>query len=84
MTGFTPPPRALKRAKLDNLALVPASSLPYRDEYQAIANSQPPGTTLVVLPVVTHSPAVPFRKWQTSCGRRANPCGSSPAPLALV
>jgi hypothetical protein len=50
MTWLTPPPRALKRAQLDNLALVPASLLPYRDEYQAIANQQPPGTTLVVLP----------------------------------
>lgn len=50
MNSFTPPPRALKRAKLDNLALVPASLLPYKAEYQAIANQQPPGTTLVVLP----------------------------------
>jgi hypothetical protein len=51
MSGLTFPPRALKRAKLDNLALVPASLLPYKAEYQAIANRQPPGTTLVVLPV---------------------------------
>ncbi len=50
MSGFTPPPRAIKKAKLDNLALVPASLLPYKAEYQAIANQQPPGTTLVVLP----------------------------------
>lgn len=51
MSGLTSPPRALKRARLDNLALVPASLLPYKAEYQAIANRQPPGTTLVVLPV---------------------------------
>ena len=47
---FRRPPHALRRAKLDNLALVPASLLPYKAEYQAIANEQPPGTTLVVLP----------------------------------
>jgi len=47
---FSTPPQALREAKLDNLALVPASLLPFRDEYQAIANQQPPGTTLVVLP----------------------------------
>ena len=50
MSSFTPPPRALKRAKLDNLVLVPASLLPYKAEYQAIANQQPPGSTLIVLP----------------------------------
>ena len=50
MSRFTPPPRALRKAKLDNLVLVPASLLSYKAEYQAIANQQPPGTTLVVLP----------------------------------
>jgi hypothetical protein len=50
MSSFTPPPRAIRKAQLDNLALVPASLLPYKAEYQAIANQQPPGTTLVVLP----------------------------------
>lgn len=49
-SSFMSPPRALRRAKLDNLALVPASLLPYREEYQALANQQPIGTTLVVLP----------------------------------
>ena len=44
------PPKALRRAKLDNLALLPASLLPFKAEYQAIANQQAPGTTLVVLP----------------------------------
>ncbi len=48
---FSSPPRAVRRARLDNLALVPASMLPYKAEYQAIANQQPPGTTLIVLPV---------------------------------
>ena len=50
MTSFTPPPQVLRKAKLDNLAIVPASLLPYKEEYQAIANRQAPGTVLVVLP----------------------------------
>ena len=50
MRSFAPPPHAVRRAKLDNLVLVPASELPYKAEYQAIANQQPRGTTLIVLP----------------------------------
>jgi hypothetical protein len=50
MRSFTPPPRALQKAKLDNLTLLPASLLPFKAEYQAIANQQAPGTTLIVLP----------------------------------
>src|SRR4051812_26894083 len=45
------PPPALCKATLDNLALLPASLLPFKAKYQAIANQQAPGTTLVVLPV---------------------------------
>jgi len=48
---FKPPPKLLQQARLDNLAIVPASLLPYKVEYQALANQQPPGTTLIVLPV---------------------------------
>jgi hypothetical protein len=44
------PPPALRKARLDNLALLPASLLPFKAKYQAIANQQPEGTTLVVLP----------------------------------
>jgi hypothetical protein len=50
MRSFTRPPQLLRKAKLDNLALLPASLLPFKAEYQAIANQQAPGTTLVVLP----------------------------------
>jgi hypothetical protein len=50
------PPPALRKAKLDNLALLPASLLPFKAEYQAIANEQPPGTTLVVLPATDSLP----------------------------
>lgn len=47
---FDPPP-ALRTATLDNLALLPASLLPFKASYQAIANQQTPGTVLVVLPI---------------------------------
>jgi hypothetical protein len=48
--SFRSPPKALRRAKLDNLAIVPASLLPHKDEWQALANTLPDGTTLIVLP----------------------------------
>jgi hypothetical protein len=50
MKTFTPPPQALRKAKLDNLVLVPASLLPLKGRYQAIANQEVAGTTLIVLP----------------------------------
>ncbi len=44
------PPTALRRAKLDNLALVPASLLPFKQQWQGIANELPEGTTLIIVP----------------------------------
>jgi hypothetical protein len=46
------PPHALRRSgvTLDNIALVPASLLPQKAAYQALANRLPPGELLVVLP----------------------------------
>jgi hypothetical protein len=41
------PPKALKRAKLDNVALVPASLLPRKGKYQTIANNLPTGGVLI-------------------------------------
>jgi len=35
------PPRAIRKAKLDNIALVPASLLPLKGKYQTIANNLP-------------------------------------------
>jgi hypothetical protein len=35
------PPRAIRRAKLDNIALVPASLLSQKGKYQTIANNLP-------------------------------------------
>jgi hypothetical protein len=44
------PPRAIRSAKLDNLALVPGSLLPFKARWQAMANSLAAGEVLIVLP----------------------------------
>ena len=41
------PPKALRKAKLDNIALVPASLLPRKGKYQTIANNLPKGGVLI-------------------------------------
>jgi hypothetical protein len=38
------------RGKLNNLAVIPASMLLYKAQWQAMANGLPQGTVLVVLP----------------------------------
>jgi hypothetical protein len=38
---ITQAPKALKNARLDNIALVPASLLPHKEIYQTIANNLP-------------------------------------------
>ena len=45
---FSPPPHRLKTARLDNIALVPASLLKNKAIYQPIANTLPTGSVLVV------------------------------------
>lgn len=52
---FTKPPSALRRAKLDNLAIVPASLLPFKAKWQAIANRLPKGNVLIILPTLDTS-----------------------------
>ena len=47
---FTRPSRILRGAKLDNLALVPASLLPYKSQWQAIANGLARDGVLIILP----------------------------------
>jgi hypothetical protein len=47
---FTRPPRAVRHATKDNLALVPGSLLPHKVVYQHIANALPRGAVLIVLP----------------------------------
>ncbi len=49
---MTAPPPALRRPGVtrETIALVPASLLSFKPKYQAIANTLPPGTVLLVLP----------------------------------
>ena len=48
--SFGAPPPALRKAHLDNLAVVPASLPLEKAEWQALANALPAGSTLIVLP----------------------------------
>ena len=47
---LTPPPKALRKATLDNLTLIPGNLLPFKTQYQRIANALPAGEVLVILP----------------------------------
>lgn len=47
---FIRPPRALRKARLDNLALVPASMLVYKEQWVRLANTLPSGGVLILLP----------------------------------
>jgi len=50
MTSPASPPRALKRARFDNLVLVPAALLPIKATWQQIADELPLGSVLIILP----------------------------------
>src|SRR6266567_3278273 len=45
---FSEPPARLKKARLDNIALVPASLLPLKGTYHNVANTYPTGSVLCV------------------------------------
>src|SRR3712207_9438667 len=49
-------PRAVRKARLDNLALVPASLLPFKEQWQDVANSKPGEHVLIVLPEIEKRP----------------------------
>ena len=72
-TRLAAPPAALRRATLDNLALVPGSLLPFKKTWQGLANQLPEGTTLIVLPSSTGSVRTTLEKVSNSMkakGRR--------------
>ncbi len=48
---FNNPPVSLLKAHLDNIAIVPASLLPFKSTWQEIANNLPQGSVLIC-----HSP----------------------------
>src|SRR5260370_42350206 len=45
---YSDPPDVLRKVKLDNIVLVPASLLPLKETYQVLANLLPTGSVLVV------------------------------------
>src|SRR5256885_15778140 len=45
---FTQPPEAVKKARLDNIALVPASLLFQKETYTGLANDLPTGSVLCI------------------------------------
>jgi hypothetical protein len=47
LSHFSEPPKALKKARMDNIALVPASLLSKKGRYQTIANNLPRGGVLI-------------------------------------
>jgi hypothetical protein len=44
---FTKPPKVLLKARLDNIAIVPASMLPLKATWQKVANTLPRGGVLL-------------------------------------
>ncbi len=44
---FIQPPKVLQKAKLDNIAIVPASQLPFKAVWQHAANALPQGSILL-------------------------------------
>lgn len=55
---FTKPPRSLRdrNIRLDNIALVPASLLPCKEQWQAIANTLPKDELLIIVPSTDRPP----------------------------
>jgi hypothetical protein len=56
------PPAALCTAKRDPIALVPANLLPFKTQWQHIANRLPTGSTLVILPSSPNRPRKMFEQ----------------------
>jgi hypothetical protein len=52
---FGCPPKAFRTSRQENLTLVPASLLPFKDQWLALANALPAGDMLVVLPSIRQS-----------------------------
>src|SRR5689334_4979408 len=55
-----PRPLSRRHVRLDNIALVPASLLPYRRQWQRIANELPSGAILVCVPTQQNESRQPF------------------------
>lgn len=58
---FSRPPNALRKARLDNLVLMPASALPFKQAYQVLANRLPDGGVLIVTPQRSNASSMALR-----------------------
>ena len=62
VSRVTQPPRRIRKARLGKLALVPASLLPFKAQWQEVANSKPGEHVLIVLPKVENGPQSVFKR----------------------
>jgi hypothetical protein len=76
---LTRPPATLGKAKLDNLVLVPGSLLPFKEEWQALANQLPAGATLIVLPVSDGAARATLQKVSRSLQAKGRTVATMPA-----
>ena len=67
---FGRPPMTLRKAKLDNLSLVPGSLLPFKDHWQELANQLPEGSTLIILPTKDSPPRKTLERVSSSMKAR--------------
>jgi hypothetical protein len=74
-------PRALRQpgVRFDNIALVPASLLPHKDEYQAIADRLPRGSVLICLPKEESRQRQVLARVATGLRSRGRPVTTMPA-----
>ena len=79
LAPLAPPPTALRRARLDNLALVPGSLLPFKQEWQALANQLPAGATLIVLPASDGAARATLQKVSRSLRAKGHTVATIPA-----
>ncbi len=82
--SWSRPPRALRRAKLDNLALVPGNLLPFKKAWQELANQLPEGSTLIVLPSSDSSARKALEKVSSMLKAKGHRVRTLPAELVLV
>ncbi len=82
--SWSKPPHLLRKAKLDNLALVPGSLLPFKREWQELANQLPEGSTLIVLPSSDCPVRRTLEKVSSTLRAKGHQITTLPAELVLV
>jgi spermidine synthase len=74
------PPKAIRRAKLDNIALVPASLLFRKEKYRTIANNLPRGGVLICQTEKRQRISHILARWQRGYRETAASSGSFRTP----